>query len=83
MSGNPHARFAADALDIADKLVASGDIYARDGAMLAITAQAQLAVAHELRTANLIALFADGATGPVPGIEYDPLIATIKERLGL
>ena len=46
-------------------------------------AEATLALAYEQRTANLIAMFTDGATGPVPDIEYGALIEQIRERLGL
>jgi hypothetical protein len=45
--------------------------------------QATLALAYEQRTANLIAMFVDGAEGPVPGIDYGVLVEQIKERLSL
>lgn len=45
--------------------------------------EAALALAYEQRTANLIAMFTDGATGPVPDIDYGALIKQITERLRL
>jgi hypothetical protein len=45
--------------------------------------EATLALAYEQRTANLIALYADGAHGPIPGVDYRALADQITERLGL
>ena len=44
-------------------------------------AQATLALAYEQRTANLIALMADGASGPIPGVDYNTLANQIVARL--
>jgi hypothetical protein len=52
------------------------------GMMLAQT-EATLAIAYEQRTANLIAMYTDGASGTVPGIDYSALVKQISERLGL
>ena len=45
--------------------------------------EATLALAYEQRTANLIAMYTDGAEGTVPGIDYAALVKQISERLGL
>jgi hypothetical protein len=44
-------------------------------------AEAQLALAYEQRTANLIALFGEGFAGT--GFDYGGMLIQIKERLGL
>jgi hypothetical protein len=46
-------------------------------------AEATIALAYEQRTANLITMYTDGATGTVPSIDYVALLEQIKERLGL
>jgi len=45
--------------------------------------EATLALAYEQRTSNLIAFYADGNEGTVPGIDYVALVDQIKVRLGL
>jgi hypothetical protein len=90
MKGNQHAQFAIGALEIADKLVADGSIYARDGAMLAINAQSTLALAFEQRTANLIAFeqgqwaaFQNGDLSPEGQELWKRTAEQIVERLEL
>lgn len=46
-------------------------------------AEATLSLAYEQRTANLIAMYSDGAEGAVSGVDYAALIKQIAERLGL
>lgn len=52
----------------------------RAGATMA-QVQATLALAYEQRTANLIAVWQ--SESPLEGVNYKPLGAEIKERLGL
>ncbi|WP_394253673.1 hypothetical protein [Arthrobacter pityocampae] len=53
-------------------------------AILDAQTEATLALAFEQRTANLIAMWRDGAVDPgAPGINYGALLGQIKERLDL
>ena len=81
LPGNPHAGEAktmthragegAKAISVSESVICS---------MLAAQTAATLAVAHELRTANLIALIHDSLIGDA---HYDDLIAETRTRLGL
>ena len=81
LPGNPHADEAktmthragegAKASSVSESVICS---------MLAAQTAATLAVAHELRTANLNALLHDSLIGDAP---YDDLIAETRTRLGL
>lgn len=72
---------------LVDGVTTRGGWEAVDARLLAgyveAAAEATLALAHEQRTANLIALYSDGCNGQVAGIDYRGLITSIKLRLGL
>lgn len=73
MNGNPHAAQAVSRL--------------RNGTINEVSraaVEAQLALAHEKRTANLIAILNVGYTSAkVAGVDYAKVADSIKERLGL
>jgi hypothetical protein len=78
MKGNPHAEAVNNGIQNIRDLIGKRELYKRDGLGMILEAQSRLAVAHELRTANLIALEAILAAAGTD-IEVD----AIQERLGL
>ena len=80
MTNNHHYEYATASFTAVNANAASEfNAECREDAMI----QSSLAIAYEQRTANLIALYTDGASGSVPQIDYASLITTITERLGL
>jgi hypothetical protein len=78
MKGNPYGESVNSNIHKIRDLIGSGELYQRDGLALIVEAQSRLAVAHELRTANLIAL---EALLQASGADIE--VEIIQERLGL
>lgn len=78
MSQNPHFKQTLDAITVMYEGTGSPT---EAMALTAVQAQATLALAYEQRTTNLIALLVDGASGPIPGVDYNALTSQIVARL--
>ena len=81
MSRNTHAEKATELVIAAN--IGGSHLDPDTVALMSAQSEATQAVAYEQRTANLIAMYADGASGPVPGIDYEALLNQIKERLDI
>lgn len=80
LPGNPHFAWAADTLESLEQ--AEGTYLNPDEhALQTASVEATLALAHEQRTANLIALFGEGFAHR--DIDYAGIAKQIQERLGL
>ena len=80
MNGNPHVQDVVEGITRIEGMIGRREMYQRDGQGLIIEAQSRLAMAHEQRTANLINLL--GTVG-LEDRDYDSLVVSIKERLGM
>jgi len=85
MSENHHALAAGSILSAANASELGWETADAQHIAAHIEAQTEsaLALAYEQRTANLIAMYADGNTGAAPGVNYKDLLNAITDRLDL
>jgi hypothetical protein len=78
MKGNPYAEAVNNGVQNIRELIGKRELYQRDGLGLILESQSRMAVAYELRTANMIALEA-----LLQAAGTDIQVDAIQERLGL
>lgn len=79
MNGNPHAQNVLDGIQRIEGMIGRRELYQRDGQGLILEAQSRMAMAHELRTANLLKFI---GLVPLSEDEYEDRVAELKGRLG-
>ncbi len=78
MRGNPHAEAVNTGIQNVRELIGKREMYQRDGLGLILEAQSRMAVAHEVRTRNIIEML-----GRTPDDEtYNDMLREVMGRLG-